>query len=307
MPPLTALIGQSAEAGLPLGNSCKLDPSPPPPCLPPSLARAGSVSLPPTKWVHNFSLLARKHAPRVSAAEGGSGWRCALRGSARSPRSAQHRGKRAGACQKDAEGVPESFLSLQAHLSCGAGVLLKSFSVTHSCFPWEGEGRMAKGCAWAAYLLVIPNSLLRTEPGVCKPLPCTPGDRAERPGVVVLWVERVPNSPGLLLLWEDEVRESGGAAPGRRCEKERPSLGNKGRHCEVFSMHPGHQNARNSAAPIKSVAPSSPPTNSAHLEKGPLWGRASATGRDPELGGPSSCLLISEANAQKYSATVIIF
>lgn len=51
-----------------------------------------------------------------------------------------------------------SFISLEAHLSCGAGILLKSFSVTHSCFPGEEKGHMAKGCSWAACLLVIPTA-----------------------------------------------------------------------------------------------------------------------------------------------------
>lgn len=42
-----------------------------------------------------------------------------------------------------------SFISLEAHLSCGAGIHLKSFSVTHSCSPGEEEGHVAKGGAWA--------------------------------------------------------------------------------------------------------------------------------------------------------------
>lgn len=69
MPPLTDLIGQSAEAGLPLGNSCKQFPPPPRP-LPafPTSAAARLLALPRSKWAPNFSLLAPEHAPRVSAA-----------------------------------------------------------------------------------------------------------------------------------------------------------------------------------------------------------------------------------------------
>lgn len=67
MPPLTDLIGQSAEAGLPLGNSCKQSPLPAPsPPSPFALARWLDRSLSPYPSGRTTFLSSLPSTPRAS-------------------------------------------------------------------------------------------------------------------------------------------------------------------------------------------------------------------------------------------------
>lgn len=137
MPPLTDLIGQSAEAGLPLGNSCKqFPPSPPPPCLPPRLPRACSRFPAPSgrptfrSWLPSTPRASPPPEPRLKMRPS---VRCAQ------PAEGRARGEESWQRIRGARRRSPRAASPESHLSPGASVASKSVSVTHNRFPWAAE------------------------------------------------------------------------------------------------------------------------------------------------------------------------
>lgn len=173
MPPLTDLIGQSAEAGLPLGNSWKQAPSPPPPCLPPWLSRARSLArllFPAPSGRPTF----RSWPPSTARASPQPEPRLEMRPAERCAQPAQGRAREHGWRRKKAGGgAPASLLSRVSPAPCGERGLEKRLH-DPQLFSVGGGGRGgAKGCAWAAYL-VIPRASCGQSGVLVRPLPTTP-------------------------------------------------------------------------------------------------------------------------------------
>lgn len=145
MPPLTDLIGQSSEAGLPLGNSCKQSPTPPPPCVAPALSRARSPLpfLPPrVRTTFRWSLASTPCAPPPRESPGEDEPFQALRAARR---AAELLDKDCWQLRKGCTGGTSQLSLSRSHLSPKASVILKSFFDTQSCFLWRARMRQRVG------------------------------------------------------------------------------------------------------------------------------------------------------------------
>lgn len=196
VPPLTDLIGQSAEAGLPLGNSCKQSPSPPPPCLPPRLSRARSLFPAPSgrptfrSWLPSTPCAPPPPEPRLK-----------MRPSV--------------PCPQPAEGQAPGGESWQTIKACGGSTReLPLPSLTWApglALPWKASqrptavfrGRKRARQSQGVRVGGLPRnsrSLLRTDWGAYQTAAYYSGATAWRWRGVVLWVEHIPSIPLLLLL-----------------------------------------------------------------------------------------------------------
>lgn len=141
VPPLTDLIGQSSEAGLPLGNSCKQSPTPPPPCLAPALSRAWfplPFLLPRVRTTFRWSLTSTPSAPPPPESPGEDEPFQALRAARR---AAKLLDKDCWQIRKGCAGGTLQLSLSRSHLSPKANIILKSISDAQSWFLWRARMR----------------------------------------------------------------------------------------------------------------------------------------------------------------------
>lgn len=187
--------------------------SPPPRPAPRGPARAGSQARPHAERAHNFSLLARKHAPRVPAAGGGRGVEGRPPRHARSPPRART-GEGGWLLLAGGGGGTWGRLSPGAHLRSGSRAVLRSVSGTNGSFRGRKRAHVQRGARGQPASRLVQEPLAHGVRCFCEPA----AFYSRRPGFRGRGVRvgGIPDGPELLLLGAGAMRARGGAATGLR-------------------------------------------------------------------------------------------